>query len=190
MIHLKESIVAVLNMNRCNLYLHSHHDSSLIAMDNFLDDLQQMLVETESIHQTLLPLCSRFKVACQDSQETYQDGNLQEPPVSFDRGIGISDEEKKLTVRYLQLQNEFDALNAKFLEAEKKLQKLEVQAKIDKETSDLARSALEERVEAHKRAAEDANAKLAQAISATSTGATTQSSTNVPSSTPAPGSPV
>jgi hypothetical protein len=173
-------------------------------MDNFLDDLQQMLSETESIHQTLSPLCSRFTLAC---QESYQDRKFQEPTVSFDRsqpvsfsmesGIenvsaadsGISDEEKKLAVRCQQLQNEFNTLNTKFLETEKKLQKLEVQAKLDKETSDLARSALAEEIEVHKRAAVEANAKLAKALSATSTGTLTQASTAVPSSKPAPGNP-
>jgi hypothetical protein len=127
--------------------------------------------------------------AAKTRQESYQARNLQEHPVSFDRSqpvsfssaadSGISDEEKKSVVRSLQLQNEFDALNAKFLEAEKKVQNLEVQAKLDKETFDSATSALAEQVKDHKMAAEQANAKLAKALSATSTAL---------SSTSAPGS--
>jgi hypothetical protein len=169
-------------------------------MDNLLDDLQQMLVETESIHQTLAPLCSRFKVAC---RESYQDRNLQDLPVSSDRSqpvshsmesgndnvsaadSGISDGEKKLAMRCQQLQNELDALKAKFLEADNKLQKLEVQAIIDKETSDLARGALAEQIQVHKKAAEEANTKLAKALSETSTSAVTTAALPL---TPPPGS--
>ena len=172
-------------------------------MDKFLDELQLMLVETESIHQTLSPLCSRFKVSC---EESYHDRKLQETSVLFDRsqpvthlmessidnanaaGSGISEEEKKLAVRYPQLQNQFDALNAKFLEAEKRLRELEVQAKLDNEMFNSARSVLAEQVEVHKMAAEEANSKLAKALSTTSTGTVTQSSLAARSSTTAPGS--
>jgi hypothetical protein len=161
-------------------------------MDNFLDELQLTLIETESIHQTLSPLCSRFTVAC---QESYQERPFEpifssqldrSQPVSHSMESGIdnvsatesriADAEKKLAVRCLQLQNEYDALNAKLLEAEKKLQTLEVQAKLDKEASDSAKRALIEQIEVHRMAAEEADAKLAKA---TLTG----------SSTPASGSP-
>ena len=47
-------------------------------MDEDLEELQQMLEETESIHTSLSPYCSRVvDVSCQDSR-------LQEPQVLFD----------------------------------------------------------------------------------------------------------
>jgi hypothetical protein len=96
-----------------------------------------------------------------------------------------SDDQEKIAAkaRCLQLQKELCDLGAKCLDAENKVQKLEAQAKLDKEikeASDSARESLAEQIEVHKKAAEEANAKLAKVLATSTQSPTTAQLSSTP----------
>ena len=59
-------------------------DALIMMDDDDLDELQQMLDETESIHQHLSPYCSSVSVV--GTQGSPQDNSLQDPQVLFGPG--------------------------------------------------------------------------------------------------------
>ena len=84
-------------------------------------------------------------------------------------GLVSTEEERKMIARFPSMKEAFDALNAKYAEAESKLAKYQGQEKLDKdwkETTDSARKALVAQLDQHRRAAEEAKLRLNEALAA------------------------